>query len=362
MKDMFLYFGCRFIAGIVLLSCLESCLSIGERRTVLEKKEIGKENVDLDYRTFPPEIDGEFILVGIEQKASYKYKSKIRLSREIERNSEGEICGGSKVEYYDRQGTKKFKCEYNYKYSLILATVFTVGAALPLVALFDWLPAQFKTGEEEFEEETIEGKYVRNCSSDNPLNKGKAFLEYTFDDEWKVVKRVPIKNCFARIPITNDFNNAYEFTYRININQEIYNSGIIAYNTGGDRFFGTESKKFKEARQKADQLFALVLEKERKESEERQTQEIKQCESFFNRLVPYFKLNTPVVGAGPTCSVTCDRFVRFNYPTNSWGKFPECVTRCKSCWSSVGWDQSGKDSNGTSGGYNYDDLKTMKSY
>lgn len=237
-----------------------------------------------------------------------------------------------------------------------------MGTAIPLVALFDWLPAQFRIGEEQIEEDSVDERYIRNCQPNNPLSKGKAFFEYTFDDEWKVIKRVPIKNCFARIPITIDFNNAYELTYRININQEIYNSGTIAYNSEGDKFLGNESRKFKEARQKADQLFSLESEQRKKESEERQTQEIKQCESFFHRLVPYFKLNTPVVGAGPTCSVTCDRFVRFNFPTNSWGKFPECVNRCKSCWSSVGWDQSGRNTNGTSGGYNYDDLKTTRSY
>lgn len=92
MKDISLFYRCRFIAGIVLLSCLESCLSIGEHKTVLERREIGKEDVGLDFKTYPPEIDGDFILVGIEQKLLTSIKPKSKFPEKLKEIRKGKFA------------------------------------------------------------------------------------------------------------------------------------------------------------------------------------------------------------------------------------------------------------------------------
>ncbi|WP_061236515.1 hypothetical protein [Leptospira santarosai] len=353
--------GFTFLVLICFL--FETCLSFQENKLVLSKQQIGDATVNSKYRLFSvPNLTDNFLEFEIEQKADYKFLANVKTTTYLKRDRKGILCSAKPFFISEDSSSSSSECnDGNYFFGLALGTIMTVGTIIPVLLVFDWIPALFKTGEKESIEEISEVKTIDPCQIKNE----NAILEYSFDDSWNRIKKTPLKNCSAKIPLNQDFNSSYKLNYRLVIDGKIQDSNRFVYHSNGDEVTGKGTKTFQQIRKNADR----VLDKEeqvRKTSREQQRSEaIEQCEHFFNRLGRYLSIKAQPGNSRATCTITCNKYVSAEFlPAKSWGKLPDCINRCGQCWSTLGWENSwgpnGPGNGVMNGGLNYEDLKNMQ--
>ncbi|ULH27414.1 hypothetical protein [Leptospira weilii] len=339
-------------------------MSFQESRLV-SKQQIGDAVAIPKYTLFSiPTLKENFLIFEIEQKANYRFLANIKTNTSLKRDKNGTLCSGKPFfeNTEDASDPSENDCDNgNYFFGLGVATIITVGTILPVLLVFDWIPALFKIGENESTEETSEVKTIDSCQIKNE----NAILEYSFGESWNRIKKVPIKNCSAKIPLNQDFKSSYKLNYRLVIDDRVQDSNQFVYHSDGDEVTGKETKEFQQIRKNADRVLDKEEQVRKIAREQQRSEEIAQCESFFTGLGRYLSIKAQPGNSGATCIVTCDKYVSAKFlPAKSWGKLPECINRCGQCWSTLGWENSwgpNGPGNGTmSGGTNYEDLKNGK--
>ncbi len=331
---------------VLLCFVLQSCLSFKEEQLILSKQQVG-EPLFSNYKLFSvPTVTENALIFEIEGNANYKFLVNTKTTTSLRRNENGSLCQDSRSESDCKDG--------EYFFHLGFFSVLTMGTILPVLLVFDWIPALFKTGEKESVEEVSELKAIKPCQ----LKAEKAFLEYSFDNSWDRSKKIPLKDCSGKIPFNQEFNSNYQINYRLVIDGSIQDSNRFAYHSNGDAIEGTESKAFRKIRKNADR----ILEKEEQRQEvvrnQQRSEEIAQCENFFDKLGRYLNIKAEPGSSRATCYVTCHKYVITEFqPAKLSGKLPECTNRCEQCWSTLGWN-AGKEINIL----NYYNLTTPQSY
>ncbi|WP_242602909.1 hypothetical protein [Leptospira noguchii] len=334
-------------------------MSFKEERLILSKQQVG-EPLFSNYKLYSvPSVTENALIFEIEGKANYRFRANVKTTTSLKRDKNGALCSGLK------DSKSEPDCEDgDYFFDLGLASVLTVGLIIPVLLVFDWIPVLFKTGEKESIEELSDVKTFDSCQ----FKTEKAFLEYSFGDFWNRNKRIPLKNCFGKIPFNQEFNSNYQINYRLVINDAIQDSNRFVYHSEGDEIEGTQSKAFRQIRKNADRLFEREEQVRKTIRDQQRSEEIKQCENFFDKLGRYLSIKAEPGNSRATCTVTCNKYVSAEFqPSKSWGKLPECINRCGQCWSTLGWENSwGAGGPGSSknmnGGLNYEDLKKIQMY
>ncbi|EMO68676.1 hypothetical protein LEP1GSC132_0396 [Leptospira kirschneri str. 200803703] len=293
------------------------------------------------------------MIFEIEGNWYYKFLVNTKTITSLKRDEKGNICSS----------TPEFCENGDYFFRLGFASILTVGTVIPILLIFDWIPALFKTGEKESTEEISEVKTISPCQIKNE----NAILEYSFDYNWNRIKKTPIKNCSAKIPLNQDFNSSYKLNYRLVIDGKIEDSNSFAYHSDGDEVTGKETKTFQRIRKIADRILDKEEEVRKTVREQQRSEEIAQCEDFFNRLGRYLSINAQPGNSRATCTVTCHKYVSAEFLLQNFGEnFPECINRCTQCWSALGWENSwgpnGPGNGAINGGMNYEDLKNLQLY
>ncbi|EMO70010.1 hypothetical protein LEP1GSC120_3539 [Leptospira santarosai str. 200702252] len=218
---------------VLLCFVFQSCLSFKEERLILSKQQVG-EPLFSNYKLYSvPTVTENALIFEIEGNSYYKYIVNTKTITSLERDEKGNICSDSKSELDCEKG--------DYFFRLGFASVLTVGTILPILLIFDWIPALFKTGEKESVEEVSELKAIKPCQ----LKAENAFLEYSFDDSWNRSKKIPLKNCFGKIPFNQEFNSNYQINYRLVIDGSIQDSNRFDYHSEGDKIEELNQRRFK---------------------------------------------------------------------------------------------------------------------
>ncbi|WP_004471997.1 hypothetical protein [Leptospira santarosai] len=333
---------------VLLCFVFQSCLSFKEDRLTLSKQQVG-EPLFSNYKLFSvPTVTENALVFEIEGSSYYKYIVNTKITTSLKRDKSGALCSGIK-------NSSEPDCDDgDYFFGLGLASVLTVGLIIPVLLVFDWIPALFKTGEKESVEEVSELKAIKPCQ----LKGEKAFLEYSFDDYWNRSKKIPLKDCSGKIPFNQEFNSNYQIIYRLVIDGSIQDSNRFAYHSNGDAIEGTESKTFRKIRKNADRILEREEQRQEVVRNQQRSEEIAQCENFFDKLGRYLNIKAEPGSSRATCYVTCHKYVITEFqPAKLSGKLPECTNRCEQCWSTLGWD-AGKEINIL----NYYNLTTPQSY
>lgn len=354
----YIRFNCKKGSLFLALLCFlfQSCLSFKEERLILSKQQVG-EPLFSNYKLYSvPTVTENALVFEIEGNSYYKFLVNAKTITSLKRDEKGNICSDSISELDCENG--------DYFFRLGFASVLTVGTILPVLLVFDWIPALFKTGEKESVEEVSELKAINPCQ----LKVEKAFLEYSFDDSWNRSKKIPLKNCSGKIPFHQDFNSNYQINYRLVIDGSIQDSNRFDYHSEGDAIEGIESKAFQKIRKNADRVLAREAQIRKTIRDQQRSEEIAQCEYFFDKLGRYLNIKAEPGNSRATCTVTCNKYVSTEFqPAKSWGKLPECINRCGQCWSTLGWESSWGaggpgSSNNINRGLNYEDLKNIQMY
>lgn len=352
-------------AAFLILICFlfQTCLSFQENKLILSKQQIGEVTLTPKYTLFSvPTLTNNFLIFEIEQKVDYNYVASVKTTTSLKRDRKGTLCSEKPFFVSEDSGSSSSECnDGNYFFGLALVTIMTVGTIIPVLLVFDWIPALFKTGEKESIEEISEVKTIDPCKIENE----NAILEYSFDDSWNRIKKSPLKNCSAKIPLNQDFNSSYKLNYRLVIDGTIQDSNQFVYHSDGDEVTGKETKAFQQIRKNADRILDKEEHVRKTAREQQRSEEIAQCENFFNRLSRYLNIKAQPGNSRATCTVTCNKYVSAEFiPAKSWGKLPECINRCGQCWSTLGWENSwgpnGPGNGAMNGGMNYEDLKNLQ--
>ncbi|MCG6192338.1 hypothetical protein LFX25_03675 [Leptospira sp. FAT2] len=312
----FLRIGGRIIF-LTLVSALMSCLAYQEKREVIEKNQIGEIKEIQDFEVSAPDVSANALEFTIYQKGEVKYKAKVKKTVSLKRDKDGRLCA------VDSQG----KCGSYYE-SLAMGTIATVGIWIPFALVFEWIPAIFKTGESVTEEEISELKSINQCK----LKSGEAVFEYQIG-EGKTHK-ASVANCVASIPLSNEFNSAYDISYSLSVNDDLRDKGSIRYSSDGGPFGVIESPRFLAIRKNADRLLAKISAEENRKAQiankaERE-RKVTQCSAIVAALNPYspdLDLNRDA-----TCSLTCNKYARIQFPRETYRILPECNRQCRECW------------------------------
>ncbi|TGK19030.1 hypothetical protein [Leptospira stimsonii] len=322
-----------------------NCLAYQEKKEVIEKNQVGEIKEIQDFEVSAPDVSANTLEFTIFQKGEVKYQAKVKKTVSLKRDKNGRLCA---VDSQDKCG--------NYYESLAMGTIATVGIWIPFALVFEWIPAIFKTGESVTEEEVSELKSINQCK----LKNGEAVFEYQIGEGR--THKASVANCVATVPLSNEFNSAYDISYSLSVNGELRNKGSLKYSSEGGPFGVIESPRFLAIRKNADKLLAKISAEENRKAQiankaERE-KKVNHCNALIEKLDPYSPIDLSL-GKESTCSLTCNKYARIQFPRETYRIIPECNRQCRECWDVL----SGKsNASGQQVDYSKFDPKEVRSY
>lgn len=339
------FFNLRKTVIFVLSVSLFACLGYKEDRVVIQKNQIGNGTEAADFAVFPADAEGNFLEFSIRQMEEVKYDTKVKVTTSLMRDKDGTLCHTNSMN----------ECgNGSYYYALGLGTVLSVGLIIPVVLVFDWIPAIFRTGDSIITEEATERKPLAQCK----IKNSDIDFEYQIGEGKKHKARVD--NCIAYVPLSNEFNSSYEFYYRLSVNGDLRDTGSLKYTSDGGPFGVIESKRFLAIQKNADRVQVRISAEDNRKArianEAENSRKRKQCSAIVASLAPYspdLDMNRDA-----TCSLTCNKYARIQFPRETYRIIPECNRQCRECWDVL----SGKSSSRQMEIQNYESLTRPNAY
>ncbi|WP_165783263.1 hypothetical protein [Leptospira barantonii] len=195
-----------------------ACLGYKEDRVVIQKNQIGNGTEVADFAVSPPDAEGNFLEFSIRQMEGIKYETKVKVTTSLMRDKDGTLCHTNSTNECGKG---------SYYYALGLGTVLSVGLIIPVVLVFDWIPAIFRTGDSIITEEATEKKSFTQCK----IKNSDIEFEYQIGEGRR--HKASIENCIAYVPFSSEFNSSYEFSYRLSVNGDLRDTGSLNYTSDG---------------------------------------------------------------------------------------------------------------------------------
>lgn len=345
--SQWIYSNSKNCIGLILIACISliSCLGFKEDRVVIQKNQIGNGAEVDDFAVSPMNARGDYLEFSIKKFEEVKNETKVKVTTSLMRDKDGTLCHTNSMN----------ECaNVNYYYALGFGTVFSFGLIIPVVLVFDWIPAIFRTGDSIVTEEATERKPISQCKVKN----GDINFEYQIGEGRK--RNAKVENCIAYVPLTSEFNSAYEFSYRLSVYGDLRDTGSLKYTSDSGPFGIIESKKFLAIQNHADRVRDKISTEDNRKAqiarEAADSRKRKQCSEIVASLAPYspdLDLNRDAM-----CSLTCNKYAEMKFPRDSHRIIYECNRQCRECWDVL----SGKSSSQPMDILNYESLRRPNSY